>query len=344
MWTPLPACSGSSSGTKLARMPVAPGDLAHDLPEARPLRSAAARPAAAATGISNWCGAYSGKKRSGSTPASRSAAITRVANGSARRCASSEKGSAARLRRRSSWNSCSKLARSTHSELAARARRSARAGSCRGQHAHGASVDLDDVAQQQLQRPSPRRRRHTRTRVSGSGSRRRSPVEPNGLGSATGPSGVSAWLAGTQPTPALEVLGELGGEHRSARARSPRGRSTPARRAPPSLTSASPAAAVPLSQMPSARPEPRRRRRGRRARPRASTTAIIAAGRHVAPLERRGQPLPRLHVHAAAAERRVGVGDARTGLPPGPRTRPTTQAKCPTSQSGAGPSSSPSKR
>ena len=78
-------------------------------------------------------------------------------------------------------------------------------------------------------RPAPR---STRTRVCGSGSRRRSPVDPNGLGSASGPSGVRAWLAGTQPTPVAS--GSSRSEARTARPRTIAPRSQrPARRARP---------------------------------------------------------------------------------------------------------------
>ena len=162
MCTPLPACSGSSSGAKLARAP-ARREISRTTSLNTTARSALATPSVGATGISNWCGAYSAKNRSGSTPASTSAPITCAGNGSTRRCASSVNGSAGAMSAEpgdarfapvpepaepgdtrfapvpeptSSWNSCSKLATRRASSVRSSSPRASRR-KLRGQHSHG---------------------------------------------------------------------------------------------------------------------------------------------------------------------------------------------------------------
>ncbi len=133
MCTPLPACSGSSSGVKLARIPRRRA-TSRTTSLSTIARSALASPSAGATGISNWCGAYSAKNRSGCDAGllERGHHAAR-ANGSMRRSASSENGSAGGRVGSSSWNSCSKLATtrapSSSLELAQRLAQEGAAGS-----------------------------------------------------------------------------------------------------------------------------------------------------------------------------------------------------------------------
>ena len=209
----MPASPGSSSGTNVARLPSRRA-ISRTTSRMTTARSAAWQAGAGATGTSNWRLAYSGKKRSGSTSASTSAAISSLANGSAARCAASENGSSARPSP-TSWNSCSKLAWASIPSCCSRAA-TMRARNARGQHAQGrpSSSTMSQSINSSALAPGSA---PTLVRVCGSGSRRRSPVDPNGLGSASGPSGVRAWLAGTHPTP--RASGSSSSEARTARPR-----------------------------------------------------------------------------------------------------------------------------
>ena len=339
MCTPLPACSGSSSGTKLARVPVAPRDLAHDLAAARPRGRRRDAVAPARRGSRTGASAYSAKKRSGSTPASTSAAIT---------CVGERLGQALRRRARTAARAApppspqqlelvleARLARARRARSSSAASASRR--KLRGQHcprrARRSRRCRTAPARARSAPARPRRARACR----GSGSRRRSPVEPNGLGSASGPSGVSAWLAGTQPTPAASVLLELGRRAPRGRARSRRGRSTTSATQLGRAHAAARAATVPLSHRRLAQAERARRPRAApgvrggddRRSPRRPACRAARSPRRGARCGCRCTPL--------LAERGVGVGDARRGCRRVRGARPTTQAKCPTSQSGGGP-------
>ena len=197
--TPLPACAGSSSGVKVARTAQRRA-TSRTTSRKSTARSAAARPSAGAAGTSNWCEENSAKKRSGSRPASASAPMSRPGSGSARRWASSEKGDAEGSSR-SSWNSCSKLA-STDTLSSLESCSTASRMKRRGQAAQGVpsvSVMSHRISSSALLPSSP----STLTCAAVSGSSRRSPTDPKGLWSASGPSGVSDWFAGTQLTPAV---------------------------------------------------------------------------------------------------------------------------------------------
>ena len=306
-----------------ARAQLVPaGDLAHHLPEHH---AAVGRrePSAAATGISNWWAANSAKKRSGCTPASASAphdvAWRTVRRGAA---ASSENGGAGR-RVAQQLELVLEARHQVKRRAPPRARASASRRKRRGQHSHGVTVGLDDVAQHELQRHRrPCARLHAHAGV-GVGQQAQVAVEPNGLGSASGPSGVSAWLAGTQPTPASQVRVRARMRAASARARSRRGRSRRARPARgalsdrAALTRAIPGVTVPLSQMPSARPSAPAPARTA-GRPATNDDDEHAARGHVAPLDRGGETLARLQVHAAAARARGRCRRRRRGCHPGP--------------------------
>ena len=301
MWTPLPVVSvGPSSGRKLARRPSRRA-TSRTTSLSTTLRSAPARPSAGAIGISNWCGGELREEAlrlhtrflQGAHHAGRERAHPplRLA---ARRAAPPAAPRAARTRARSSPAARAPELALEHVERLAQ--ETPRAALPR------APVGLDDVAQQQLEAgrtPDP-----ARTRVAGSGSRRRSPVEPNGFGSASGPSGVSAWSAG-YPADAPAMLAASS----SAASERPRTmRTEVAAHERDELDLAHARTTVPLSQMASRRPSPATASRVRSASAARDHDEHPALG-HVAPLERRGQPLARLQVHAPVPERGVGVGD-----------------------------------
>ena len=318
----------------------AAGDLAHDLAAARPR----GRRAASALGgrdrdlelVMRRTRRRSARAR---RPACASASIT-----SRRKRLDLALCLAARSRRR--W----RARRSTQLELvlearpaaSARARLEQRATASRrnsrGQHSHGLPSSLDDVAQHQLegragasalllqrldadvgvgvgQQPQVARRSE---RVA----RRR----PGPAASARG------WRAPSRP-PAHRVAGRVCRRHRAsahdraevaaderdelvgAHARYRRGRAAVVpRRAPASPSAAAPARTDAASW--------------------AATDSDHAAGGHVAPLDRGREALLRLQVHAARAERGIGVGDEVQAARRAPARAPTTHAKWPTSQSG----------
>ena len=196
-WTPLPMPSGSGRGEKVARRPSRRA-TSRTTSLTIAARSAAAMPSVGATSTSHWFGPYSGSTISGSAPAWRSAAITSPAKGSATRCAARVKGPSAGPGE-SSTSSCSKDATSRR-PVSARRSSSAWRRNERGQASHGVPsvCTASDRAKSSGATPS---HRSTRTRAAGSGMRRRSPTDPHGFGSASGPKQQIAWLAGTQPTP-----------------------------------------------------------------------------------------------------------------------------------------------
>ncbi len=260
-----------------------------------------------------------------------SAAITRAANGSARRMRLQREGQRRARRSASSWNSCSKLASSRapsccssasapRAESAAdstptggrRSRRCRRAGTRRDRdsrvqaHPRGRVGDQAQVARG-AERVGFRERAEWRQRVVG---------------------GHPADAAG-------EVGGELvGRKTERPRTIAPRSQQTSATSSA-SLTSPT---TVPLSQIASRRPSPAAARADALGVLAETTTTMQPPGGHVAPLDRRGQQLARLQMHAPVARARGRCRRAHTGCRAGPSTRPTTQAKCPTFQSGAGPS------
>ena len=228
---------GSSSGEKLARRPRRRATSRTTSLQHHAAVGGSRPPRGVSTGISNWWGANSAKNRSGCTPASTSAPMTSAANGSARRSASSENGAAggpsedappsvapARARpacpaRRQELELVLEARAARGRRTRARAPRARSRRNRRGQHSHG-------VRRSRRCRTAPApaasgRSGAARFRLDahvrpGSGSRRRSPVEPNGVRSASGPCGVSAWLAGTQPTPAPQAARRARREQRAA--------------------------------------------------------------------------------------------------------------------------------
>ena len=304
MCTPLPACAGSSSGVKVARAPLRRA-TSRTTSRSTTARSAAASPSAGATGISNWCAAYSGMNRSGAAPASRSAPMTCDGNGSARRCASSENGSAAGASS-SSWNSCSKLA-TTRSPVALR-------NSCRAVAQERpraalprAPVGLDDVAEHELQRArvvARRRDAHVRIEV-GQQAQIAGRAERVGLGQRAD---RRERVVRRHPADAaVSVRGELGRGQRAPahdRAEVAADQRDELARAHVAVS----AVTEPLSQMPSSRPSDcAPAAHGRRVG--VCDYGDHAAGRHAGTLQRPREPLARLDVHAAAPERRIRVGD-----------------------------------
>ena len=305
MCTPLPACAGSSSAAKLARIPSRRA-TSRTTSLSTTARSALAMPSAAATGTSNWCAAYSAKKRSGS----HAGIHQRAHHARGKGLDASLLLERERQRRRGSRAAAGTRARSSPRSLAPSSRSSSRRLSrrkLRGQHSQGSpsvSTMSHSTSSSALSPPSA----PTSTRVSASGSRRRSPVDPNGLGSATGPSGVSAWLAGTQPTPARRCCAELGGGHRaSAHDRAEVAADERDQLGCAHLGVSRGHGAV----VPDALGEPQRV--GARAHGRGvlgEDDHDHASRRLLRPLQRRRQPLLRLHVHTAVAEGGVGVGHA----------------------------------
>ena len=211
-----------------ARAQVVPaGDLAHDLLE----HDAAVRAREALGGHARESRTGAARTRAGSARAARRlrAVLPSPRRRTARRGAAPPARTPVRGRRRSgSWNSCSKLdTRRTPSSRSSSPSASRRKR--RGQHSHGWPSVSTMSHSTKLER-AVAGSGSTRTRVSTSGSRRRSPVEPNGLGSASGPSGVSAWLAGTQPTPAPSRVSSSDASSERPRTIAPRSQQTSATR------------------------------------------------------------------------------------------------------------------
>ncbi len=149
---PEPTLPASRSGVNVARLPTLRA-TSRTTSFSTTLRSAAAMPSDGATGTSNWCSPYSGRKSSGSTPAARSAAIVCDGNGSARLCASSDIAGAGGLSS-SSTNSCSKEARTRNP--ACRLQPLERGPQERPPAAIPvAAIDLSDVAEHEVQRRDP---------------------------------------------------------------------------------------------------------------------------------------------------------------------------------------------
>ena len=334
MCTPLPASRGVQQRHEARAHPLRGGRPRARPPAARTLRSALASPSAAATGISNWWGAYSAKKRSGSTPASISAPITRVANGldaplrlERERQRRRRVAAAAGTRARSSPH---RRAPSSRSSSARRlAQEAARAALPRP------AVGLDDVAQHAARaRSSLSLGRDPRARVRvGQQAQVAGRAERVGLGER--PERRERVVGGHPADARPQVLVELGREHRAPA----HDRAEVAADERDELAARSRAASrgsrCRCPRCPRAGPAPRRRR-ARAAASSADTTTIMPP----AGMSRRSSAAASrscgLQVNAAVAQRGVGVGDAYRS-PPGPRTRPTTHAKCPTSQSGGGP-------
>ena len=211
-----------------------------------------------------------------------------------------------------SWNSCSKLASDARRRARPRAPAGRRAGSARTALPRP-TVGLDDVAEHELQGALLGAGLDADVACPDPGSRRRSPVEPNGLGSARAPSGVSEWLAGTQPTPASRRPASSSAGSERPRTIAPRSQQTSATSSVV-LTPAPPSSrhlgTVPLSQRPSTRPSA----------PAAAARTVGGVrgvddhdhpARGHARAARAPRPdAPRLHVDAPVAERRVGVGHA----------------------------------
>ena len=337
MWAPLPACAGSSIGTNVARLPSQRATS-----RTISLKTHAAVGAAdalrRARSVSRT-GARRTPRRSAPArgPRRRSAPITRGGNAPARRCASSENGSAAGARSPSSWNSCSKLADQTRPELLVKcvqrvAQIVPRAADPRR------SVGLDDVAQDQLKRPRLLVQAHVR---GGIGQQAQVADGPERVRVGQRPERGQR-VVGRDPADALRhVGGQLGGGQRASPHDDPRSQQTSETRS----VVAHPAVrgTVPLSQIASRRPSRRRAARGSAPRAGGDHGEHAALG-HVAPLERRRQVLARLQVHAAGRRATGRCRRSRTGCRPGPRRarrRTRSARRC---QSGAGPSYVPSQR
>ncbi len=314
MWrcTPLPASAGSSSGTNVARLPSRRA-ISRTTSRVTTARSAACAAGAGATGTSYCRLAYSGKKRSGSTSASTSAPISSLANGSATRCAASENGSSARPSPQELELVLEARVRggAGHAPAARRAMRlqeGARAARPR------APVELDDVAQHQLERVRARPRRADSSCVS--------------AGRAAG-AGRRSTRTGSvrQAVPAASARGWPAPSRRRSRA-APRGRrrapTRPRTIAPRSQTTSETSSAalsaasaiVPLSQRRSSSPSAAAalaQRRGVLGGDRRDH----AAGRLVGARDRCREALLGLQVHAVVAQRRIRVGD-RVEPPAGP--------------------------
>ena len=229
MCAPEPTLPASRSGANVARRPPRRA-TSRTTSLVTTLRSAAATPSAGATGTSNWCSPYSGRKSSGSTPAARSAAIVCDGNGSARRCASSDIAGAGGLSS-SSTNSCSKDAR-TRSPACRCSRSSALRRNVRPQPSQSLPSTCPMSQSTRCSGAIPGQW-STRTRVAGSGRSLTSPADPQGFGSASSPNAEIDWFAGTQPTPISRR------RSRSARG-TERPRTSPARSHVTRLTSSSP--------------------------------------------------------------------------------------------------------
>src|SRR5215213_1610073 len=311
-WTPLPTPSGSAIGAKLALYPSLRA-TSRTTSRVAAARSAATSPPAGAQGISNCPSPYSGRKISGSTPACPSAAITSGPKGSTSRWASNEKpGPDSRFGPRSR-NSCSKEA-IRRSPASRSSRASASLRSVRGQESQALPSVLA-ASQRKKCRGETSSQRSTLAPVALSGISRRSPVEPHGLGSAMGPKGVSAWSAGTHPTPDSR-------RDSSSEARTDRPRFNPERSEWRKPTSSSPRTtltpSVGRAVVPVAQPETRLFKPPGEGLGRGHlTSAEHPAFVPVAPFERRRNRRGRLQVIAVPAELRVGVteddeGAART--------------------------------
>src|SRR5215211_7052104 len=312
MWTPLPTPSGSLIGAKLALWPSRRA-TSRTTSRVAAARSAATRPPAGAQGISNCPSPYSGKKTSGSRSACRRAAITSGPKGSTSRWASNEKpGPNSRVGPRSR-NSCSKEA-TRRSPASRSSLASASFRSVRGQESQALPSVLA-ASQRKKCKGETSSQRSTLVPVALSGRRRRSPVEPHGFGSAMGPKGVSAWSAGTHPTPDSR-------RDSSSEARTDRPRFNPERSEWRKPTSSSPRTtltpSVGRAVVPVAQPETRLFKPPGEGLGRGHlTSAEHPAFVPVAPFERRRNRRGRLQVIAVPAELRVGVteddeGAART--------------------------------
>ena len=261
-----------------------------------------------ATGISNWCGAYSAKnalgldarlhQRAHHARGERLGAPLRLERERQRR----------RRRRSSSWNSCSKLATS--------ARPSSRSSSRRrvAQEAPRAAlprlaVGLDDVAQHELQRAlaAVRLDQHAGVGV-GQQAQVAGRAERVGLGERAE---RRERVVGGHPADAARRCSSSSAANterpRTIEPRSQQTSATSSRRAHLEHLAAS---RVPLSHMPSAEPErlgarAHARRRPRRRRRRSCRRRGISRRS-----QRRREALLRLQVDAAVAERGVGVGHA----------------------------------
>ncbi len=336
MWTctPLPASPGSSSGVNVDRRPAR---RAHSRTTSRSTtaRSAAAIPGAGATGTSNWWLANSAKKRSGSAPASTSAAITALANGSASRMRRQRE----RQLRRAIGPQLELVlegGEDRRSGRAARAPPARGAGTPRGQHGHGGAVALDDVAQQQLERGLRRPRRADpdvrggvgeQAQVAGRAERVRFRQRAE-----RGQGGVRGHPADAR----REVLLELGGEHRAPahdraevagdeRDQLGRGHAV--------------ASGVPLSQSSSRSPSAAAARAERRGLPRVddrdhASGRLVLAGRsrrraaRAAAGARRPRPAPgrcRRPCTGARRDRRCAPPRTRSGRRPNPAAGPSSR-------------------
>src|SRR5215210_376211 len=269
--------------------------------------SAAASPDEGAQGISYCPGPYSGRNVSGSRPACRNAANASGPNGSTSRWASKEKPAPGSKAGPSSMNSCSKE-EIKRSPVSSSSQERACLSNVRG-HASQGLPSVFVASQRKKWRGEASSQRSTRNPASPSGRRRRSPVEPHGFGSAIGPKGVSAWSAGTQPTPPSrrDSSSETGTE---------RPRVRPDRSQWRKPTSSSPRMIAPVRRavVPVAQPEPRLPQpsgegfgRGRPAD--AEHPAFVP----VAPFERRRDCRCRLQVVAVPAKLRVGVAEDDEG-------------------------------
>src|SRR5215212_2956375 len=307
-WTPLPTPSGSLIGAKLALWPSRRA-TSRTTSRVAAARSAATRPPAGAQGISNCPSPYSGRKISGSRPACPRAAITIGPKGSTSRWASNEKpGPDSRVGPRSK-NSCSNEA-ARRSPVSRSSRASASFRSVRGQESQGLPSMLA-ASQRKKCSGETSSRRSTLVSVALWGRRRRSPLEPHGLGSAMGPNGVSAWSAGTHPTPVSR-------RDSSSEARTERPRFRPERSQWRKPTSSSPhkiltpsvgQAVVPVAQPETSLPKPSVEGLGHGCLTGAERPAFLA----VAPFERRRKRRGRLQVVAVPSELRVGVTEHDEG-------------------------------
>ena len=197
MCTPLPTPSTAVLGAKEQCQPRL-RQSSRTVSRSSTARSADASASAGASVISNWSLPYSGMNTSGATPASRRAPINAGPKGSARRWACSAKAGAAGQFMSSNWNSCSKEASSVSPVSVSRSA-SACLRKLRGQQTQGVpsrSTRSLMMMSSGVVEPSMAKRKC----AASSGSRRRSPDEPQGLGSAMRSKGVSDMLAGTQPT------------------------------------------------------------------------------------------------------------------------------------------------
>src|SRR5215218_2840373 len=267
-------------------------------------RSAATSPGAGAQGTSYCPDPYSGRNVSGSRPACRSAANASGPNGSMSRWASKEKPAPGSKSGPSSMNSCSKE-EIKRSPVSSSSHERACLSNVRGQPSQGLpSVFV--ASQRKKWRGEASSQRSTRNLASPSGRRRRSPTEPHGFGSAMGPKGVSAWSAGTQPTPAPSRSSSSdAGTERPLRRPETSACSNPTSSSPrpPVIPRAHLACRCPSAAARTPHLQPSCEGRGRRRLADAEHASLVA----VAPLERRCDGPGRLQVVAAPAELRVIV-------------------------------------